>query len=103
MDRVEYDTNGGCWLWTASVNHAGYGRVGLEDSREVDLAHRASWRAFRGQIPKGLYVLHRCDTPACINPFHLWLGTQLDNVRDMIAKGRDNFRGKKTRLAHVPQ
>ncbi|WP_394118326.1 HNH endonuclease signature motif containing protein [Xanthobacter lutulentifluminis] len=50
-------------------------------------AHRASWMAFKGDIPNGLHVLHRCNTPSCVNPDHLYLGTNLDNAADRIAAG----------------
>lgn len=53
-------------------------------------AHRASWVMHKGPIPDGLFVLHRCDNPCCVRPSHLFLGTQLDNIRDMEAKGRAN-------------
>lgn len=71
-----------CWLWQAAVNRCGYGRLHNE------LAHRVSWRLHNGDIPEGLGVLHRCDTPGCVNPNHLFLGTHLDNMRDALAKGR---------------
>ena len=71
---------------------SGYGlaRVGPSDgfpSRRLIGAHRAAFHAFVGPIPTGLLVLHRCDVPLCIEPAHLWLGTQRDNVRDGMAKG----------------
>lgn len=57
-------------------------------------AHRAAFIVFNGQIPKGMCVLHRCDNRPCINPQHLFIGTQLDNVADMISKGRSKFLGR---------
>ncbi len=57
------------------------------------LAHRAMWEVSFGPIPSGSNVLHRCDNPGCINPGHLFLGTQRDNIDDMIAKRRDRFFG----------
>jgi hypothetical protein len=56
-------------------------------------AHRASYEAFKGPIPDGMHVLHQCDVTECVNPDHLFLGTQLDNVRDMMTKGRAKKRG----------
>ena len=72
----------GCWLWFKGVNHAGYGVT------HKGLAHRLSWTAFRGEIPGGMHVLHKCDTRCCVNPNHLFLGTNYDNVQDKIRKGR---------------
>lgn len=80
----------GCWLWTASLRNKGYGAFAYRLNRRViqDRAHRFSWLLAFGPVPDGLFVLHRCDTPACVRPDHLFLGTNADNVRDMMAKGR---------------
>lgn len=75
-----------CWEWTGSCNKHGYGRYAEEGSHV--LAHRKSFELFVGPIPEGMQVLHRCDNPPCINPFHLFLGTHRDNMADMFAKGR---------------
>jgi hypothetical protein len=80
----------GCWLWTGAKKEWGYGVIGR--GRNIDLlerAHRASWILNRGPIPKGMWVLHRCDNPPCVNPDHLWLGTRQDNTDDMMSKKRN--------------
>ena len=79
-----------CWIWLASKRNKGYGAFGytLGEKTIQDRAHRFSFRIHSGEIPDGLFVLHKCDTPACVNPAHLFLGTNDDNVQDMMAKGR---------------
>lgn len=79
-----------CWTWTGSRLPSGYGRfyprfrVGL-------YAHRVSWEMANGTaVPGGLHVCHTCDNPACVRPDHLFVGTRLDNMRDMVAKGRES-------------
>ena len=81
-----------CVLWTKSFTRQGYGQQarGLRrlGTRTTVLAHRDAWERERGPIPKGLVVCHHCDNPPCVNVEHLFLGTNADNTRDMIAKGR---------------
>lgn len=86
VDRGAFDQ---CWLWTRAKDSCGYGnfRIGGR-SGHVYLAHRISYALAHGTTPTDKSVLHSCDTPACVNPAHLWLGTQLDNMRDCAAKGR---------------
>ena len=76
----------GCWLWVGAISGSGYGRVFHEG--RMWQAHRLSWVQFNGDIPDGTFVCHRCDTPSCVNPSHLFLGSPRDNVMDMVAKGR---------------
>lgn len=80
---VEIDSSTGCFIWNKTKFANGYGRYKY-DKR----AHRTAWEIVNGPIPKGLLVLHHCDVRACVNPEHLFIGTQLDNMRDMISKGR---------------
>ena len=82
-------TESGCILWAGCKNAAGYGvfSSGKNWSRNR-LAHRIAYERKNGPIPEGLKVLHRCDNPPCINPDHLFLGTDADNVADKVAKGR---------------
>jgi hypothetical protein len=75
----------GCWLWVGTTTR-GYGRIRAFGSTQR--AHRVSWLIHRGPIPSGIGVCHRCDTPSCVNPDHLFLGDQRDNLRDMVRKGR---------------
>jgi len=75
-----------CWIWLAAVNSKGYGVIRNEDT--MWLAHRVAWVFENGPIPDGLDVLHSCDIPPCVNPGHLFLGTNMDNINDMLKKGR---------------
>jgi HNH endonuclease len=89
LEKLEYCSRvaaNGCHIWIQSVDRWGYGAAYWEGKRWI--AHRLSWTAHNGPIPAGLLVLHRCDNPNCINPDHLWLGTNDDNMADMKAKGR---------------
>lgn len=83
-----------CWFWTGSTlgrrNHRqGHMHRCRRNGKSItDYVHRISWELHNGAIPKGMCVLHSCDNGLCVNPDHLFLGTQLDNMRDMDAKGR---------------
>lgn len=81
----------GCWLWVgSSKNSKGYGmlqKIGGSKGKGI-LAHRLSYIIHKGEIPDGLVVMHACDNPACVNPDHLSVGTQSQNILEAIAKGR---------------
>jgi len=77
----------GCWLWDGLTAHGGYGKV--KANGKTIGAHRLSWEIHHGEIPDGQCVLHKCDVPLCVNPDHLFLGTNLDNIADRHRKGRD--------------
>lgn len=84
---LHVNTTGACWLWNDGQRPDAYGHFRRDDGRQVG-AHRFSYELHHGPIPDGLHVLHRCDNPPCVNPAHLFAGTRLDNMRDMIEKGR---------------
>lgn len=87
----------GCTLWTGCRNNMGYGAVRVDHGGKGKVhiyAHRFAWMLLNGPIPDGLIVRHRCDTPACVNPEHLELGTMKDNSQDMVKRGR-NVPGRK--------
>jgi len=76
-----------CWIWTGSkTGSLGYGRFGFRN--KYYLAHRLSWEFHFGEIPKGMQICHHCDNPLCVNPDHLFMGTQSDNIKDAVKKGR---------------
>lgn len=91
LPLIEVDLNSGCWLWTGAQNPLGYGRYTayLGGKRyQHRMAHRVFYEVFVGRISGGLQVCHRCDTPPCCNPAHLFLGTAQENAQDREAKGR---------------
>lgn len=82
LHYTERDEVSGCLVWIGGLNDQGYGAC------TYGLAHRASYRTWVGPIPEGLYVLHHCDNPPCVEPTHLYAGTQADNMRDMDSRDR---------------
>lgn len=86
LAKAEWD--GSCLLWCGAMHPRGYGLI--RKAGKWSKAYRVSYEIHHGAIPDGMVVMHSCDQPGCINPAHLSIGTQRDNVRDMISKGRDN-------------
>lgn len=93
MDRFWSKVEQGpeCWFWKAKPDTGGYGSFRFRGRKYR--AHRVAWILTYGEIAPGLSVLHHCDTPACVRPDHLFLGTQADNIRDAASKGRLNLAG----------
>ena len=94
-EHVDWEDPGDCWICTYAKNNVGYpqirlGRTGAtgSDRKRNASAHRVAYELYVGPIPDGLCVLHRCDTPACVNPDHLYAGTSQDNMDDMVRRGR---------------
>lgn len=86
LENIGINKDNNCWEWQKFLTEHGYGRFRI-NTKKV-LAHRASYEIFIEKIPKGLLVCHKCDNPRCINPEHLWVGTDKDNVRDAMSKNR---------------
>ena len=96
------ETKDGCLEWTGAKHRQGYGHIRVEG--KVTFTHRLAWQLSFGAIPSNLFVCHSCDNPPCCNVAHLWLGTNLENQRDMHSKGRGNRSGKFNAVkTHCPQ
>lgn len=101
-DKVKKGSESECWLWIAGDNGEGYGR--FRHGRKKVAAHRFSWELVHGPINDESFVLHKCDNPACVNPAHLFLGTNQDNMIDMVLKGRNKPRlGKRNNKAKLTE
>ncbi len=87
--KVEVGGQDTCWTWLVSTKQGGYGKIMGDDGRFY-LAHRVAYELLIGIIPSGMLLCHRCDNPSCVNPAHMFIGTQADNLKDMRSKGRGN-------------
>ena|ERR1700678_1420297 len=96
FEKVDQRGPDECWEWKAGKNPRGYGVFGVGAKR----AHRVIWEWEHGPIPVGMFVMHKCDNPGCVNPNHLSLGTHQDNMRDRCAKGR-TLRGENSNAAKL--
>lgn len=79
-------TETGCWLWNAAQDGHGYGQLRI--NKRTHRATRVSYELHVGNIPAGMHLLHKCDVPACVNPAHLFLGSNVENIQDSMRKGR---------------
>jgi len=92
-DYVKLGDASECWPWIRGKNSDGYGI--FKHHGKTFSAHRFMWTEMFGKIPDGMHVLHKCDNPLCVNPNHFFLGTQVDNIKDMMLKGRSrNSKGE---------
>lgn len=84
--KIMPEPNTGCWFWVGSLDQDGYGLFKI--GGVMHRAHRLSYRQYKGVVPKKMLVCHNCDTPGCVNPDHLFLGTHQDNTNDKMNKNR---------------
>jgi len=85
--------SGGHWLWTGSTDKDGYGGIQIpvgKGGQKYEPAHILAYKLYKGRVPRGMVVMHTCDTPRCVNPAHLKLGTTAMNIADKVAKNRNN-------------
>lgn len=90
-----------CWEWTRALATGGYGSFYDRNIGRNAIASRVAWEMTYGEIPPGMKALHKCDNPCCCNPNHIFIGTQKDNMQDMVRKGRKHrplYMGGKTGL-----
>jgi hypothetical protein len=94
-------TESGCHIWIGSEARGGYGQIKIHGKKQ--LAHRVSYAMCNGEVPASLDVLHACDVPCCVNPDHLFLGSDSDNQKDSVRKGRAYFSNHPDRLQWKPR
>lgn len=103
--KFKNDPATGCWIWQAAKNEKGYGAFGVpqdDGTQKIVTAHRYAYETYVGPIPEGMCVLHKCDTPSCVCPAHLWIGTHQENMADKVAKGRQ-ARGETAGMAKLTE
>lgn len=98
--RIVPEPNSGCFLFWGAVQSNGYGMINRGDGGAA-LAHRVAWELRHGAIPPGMHVCHRCDVRLCVNPDHMFLGTQAENLADMRRKGRGSMPPRRGKAAHA--
>ena len=100
-DKVNVTSPSGCWLWKGAKDCEGYGFIKRKDGVQLR-AHRMSYEFYQGPIPDNYQICHHCDNPSCVNPNHLFAGTNSDNMRDCIRKNRKPpVRGTKNPMAKL--
>ena len=85
LNRIK-KLNSGCWIWQGYLDKDGYGKLQINNKR--DRAHRWSYKIFKKDVSKDILICHHCDNPSCVNPNHLFSGTQKDNMQDAVKKNR---------------
>jgi hypothetical protein len=100
-DQVDIQGDGDCWMWDGKTTRDGYGQIRV--GPKMVGAHRLAYLLEVGNIPEGAWVLHHCDTPLCVSPAHLFIGTNADNVADRQQKGRSSGGGAWNAKLTIPQ
>jgi len=98
LDNVRVDEQTGCWDWLKFKDRNKYGHIKVLGKSE--LVHRVAYQTLVGDIPSGMFVCHRCDNPSCLNPEHLFVGTNQDNIDDKVAKNRQSKIGQQKGSKH---